>query len=104
MLVGALRSALSAKVRDGELTVVNEFSMADHKTKSAAAALKVFPVKRRVLVVDNSSNRNLQLGARNLPGVKVVDSKSMTAYDLLDHDRVLMSEAAARKLSEALAV
>ena len=103
MLLGALRSALSAKLRDGQVKVVNEFSLADHKSKSVAAALKTLEVPRKVLLVDNSTNRNLELGSRNLPGVKLVPTRSVTTYDLLGHDLLLMSEAAAKKLSEALA-
>jgi len=104
MLVGALRSALSAKLRDGELVVVNEFTLADHKTKTVTGAFQTLEVTgNKVLVVDNSDSRNLQLGARNLPGVKVVASREVTTYDLLRYDRILVSEAAAKKLSEALA-
>src|SRR6476620_349149 len=68
MVVGALRSALSAKVRDGELKVVQAFSLADHKTKTMQAALGRLEAKRKVLVVDNGENRNLSLGLRNLGG------------------------------------
>src|SRR5215831_7386467 len=64
MMLGALRSALSAKVRDGELKVVQSFAFADHKTKAAAAALKNLETTRSVLVVDNSGERNLNLGVR----------------------------------------
>jgi large subunit ribosomal protein L4 len=103
MLLGALRSALTAKLRDGRLKVVNEFSLADHRTRSMAAALKALDATRTVLLVDNSENRNLQLGARNLQGVTLVASRDVTTYDLLGHDQVLLSEAAAKKLSEALA-
>jgi large subunit ribosomal protein L4 len=104
MLLGALRSALTAKLRDGQLKVVNEFSLADHKTKTVLSAFKALEAAgSKVLVVDNSDSRNLQLGARNLPGVKVVATREVTTYDLLGHDRVLVSEAAAKKLSEALA-
>ena len=56
-----------------------------------------------VLVVDNADNRNLQLSSRNLEGVKLVASRDVNVYDLLGHQHVLLSEAAARKLSEALA-
>ena len=103
MLVGALRSALTAKLRDGELVVVDQFGLADHKTKTARAAFETLNLNGRVLVVDNSDSRNLQLGARNLPGVKVVTSKDVTTYDLLGHSRILVSAAAAQKLAEALA-
>ena len=72
MLLGALRSALSAKVRDGELKVVQAFSFADHKTKNAMDALAKLEAGRTVLVVDNGDNRNLELGLRNLKGVTLL--------------------------------
>lgn len=102
MLLGALRSALSAKLRDGELKVVQAFSFSDHKTKAVQAALRDLEAHQTVLLVDNEENRNLTLGSRNLPGVKLVASKNVSVYDLLRHSRVLLSEAAARKLGEAL--
>ena len=67
MQLGALRSALSAKLRDGELKVVNAFSLADHKTKNVRGrARQAARRAKTVLLVDNEDNRNLQLGARNL--------------------------------------
>src|SRR5689334_16707473 len=53
MLLGALRSALSAKVRDGELKVIQEFNFSDHKTKNAMGVLSKLEAGRSVLVVDN---------------------------------------------------
>ena len=103
MLLGALRSALSAKLRDGELRVVSEFSLADHKTKGMRAVLNVLGAPKTVLLVDNGDNRNLALGARNLAGVTLVSTKEVEVYDLLAHSGVLLSQAAAQKLSEALA-
>jgi large subunit ribosomal protein L4 len=102
MIVGALRSALTAKLRDGELKVVQEFALADHKTKTMQAALERLEATRKVLLVDNADNRNLKLGARNLQGVTIVPTRDVNAYHLLGHDRVLLSQAAAAKLSEAL--
>jgi large subunit ribosomal protein L4 len=103
MLLGALRSALSAKLRDGELKVVQAFTFADHKTKNAMGAMAKLEAGRKVLVVDNGENRNLALGVRNLKGVTLVATKEVNVYLLLGHQRVLLSEAAARKFSEALA-
>jgi large subunit ribosomal protein L4 len=102
MLLGALRSALSAKLRDGELKVVQTFELSDHKTKNAAAALARLEAARSVLMVDNGENRNLQLGVRNLENVTLLPTKEVNPYHLLGHRSVLLSEAAARKLSEAL--
>ncbi|MCS7044618.1 MAG: 50S ribosomal protein L4 [Bryobacteraceae bacterium] len=104
MVLGALRSALSAKLRDGELKVVAGWTLADHKTRTMAEVLKNLQADRTVLLVNtNEPNRNLELGSRNLPGVKLVATRDVTTYDLLAHKTVLMSEAAAKKLSEALA-
>ena len=103
MLLGALRSALSAKLRDGELRVVQAFSLADHKSKAMRAVLNLLGAPKTVLLVDNEENHNLALGSRNLAGVKLVSSKDISVYDLLGHAGVLMSENAAKKLSEALA-
>lgn len=103
MLLGALRSALSAKLRDGELKIVREFSLADHKAKGMRAVLATLEADKTVLLVDNGENRNLVLGSRNLKGVTLVESKDVTVYNLLGHSKVLVSETAAKKLSEALA-
>ena len=103
MLQGALRSALSAKVRDGDLKVVQGFDLADHKTKSAKSVLASFEAGRTVLVVENGENRNLSLGMRNLKGVTLLPTREVNPYHLLGHKSVILSEAAARKFSEALA-
>jgi large subunit ribosomal protein L4 len=103
MMLGALRSALSAKFRDGELKVVQEFNLADHKTRSMQATLGRLEVSKTVLLVDNGENRSLALGSRNQPGVTLLSTRDVTPYHLLGHARVVLSEAAAKKLSEALA-
>jgi len=102
MVLGALRSALSAKVRDGELKVVQAFNLPDHKTKNAMNALAALEAGRTVLVVDNGENRSLELGVRNLKGVTLLPTREVNAFHLLGHQSVLISEAAARKFSEAL--
>ncbi len=102
MQLGALRSALSAKLRDGELRVVRAFSLEDHKTKAMRSVLTVLGAPKTVLLVDNEENKNLALSSRNLAGVTLVSSKDVSVYDLLRHSGVLLSENAAKKLSEAL--
>jgi large subunit ribosomal protein L4 len=103
MLLGALRSALSAKLRDGELRIVRAFDLGDHKTKNMAGVLSKLEAKKTVLLVEVAGNENLTRASRNLQGVKLVPAKEVTVYDLLRHQDVLLTEAAARKLSEALA-
>jgi len=103
MLLGALRSALSAKLRDGELRVVRAFELGDHKTKNMAGVLGRLQAKKTVLLVETGENLNLARASRNLPGVKLVPTKDVNVYDLLRYQEVLLSETAAKKLSEALA-
>ena len=103
MQLGALRSALTAKLRDGELRVVREFAIGEPKSKLMRKTLDTLDAKRTVLLVDNAENKNLSLSSRNLEGVKLVASREVNVYDLLAHQQVLLSEAAAMKLSEGLA-
>ena len=102
MVVGALRSALSGKLRDGELKIVQAFDFAEPKTKLAKSTLATLEGTRTVLVVDNGENKNLSLGVRNLTGVTLLETKDVNAYHLLGHKSVLLSAAAAQKFSEAL--
>lgn len=103
MQLGALRSALSAKLRDGELRVVTGFDLPDHKTKNMLGVLGKLQTRQTVLLVEGGENTNLARASRNLRGVKLVPTQEVSVYDLLKHRDVLLSEAAAKKLSEALA-
>ena len=102
-MLGALRSALSAKLRDGELKVVQSFALADHKTKTVRAALdKLEAGGRRCCWWTTSRTATSSWARGTWQGVTLVASREVTTYDLLGHQQVLLSEAAARKLSEAL--
>jgi large subunit ribosomal protein L4 len=103
MQLGALRSALTAKLLDGDLKIVSGFELADHKTKHLAETLGRFEATKKVLVVDVAENRNLELSARNLDSVEVVRSHEVHPYHLLGATRILLTQAAATKLSETLA-
>ena len=104
MQLGALRSALTAKLLDGGIKVVDGLAFTDHKTKAVHKTLAALEADRKVLLVDIMGNKNLELGARNLPGVKTVAPKDVTVYDLLNSHKIVMSQAAAKKLSDSLAV
>ncbi len=103
MMLGALRSALSAKLRDGELGIVSSFQLADHKSKNLRSSLTKLELTKKVLIVENEENRNLELSARNLENVVLMHSREVSVYHLLDASRVLLSRAAAERLSETLA-
>jgi len=103
MQLGALRSALSAKLADGGLKVVSGFDLSTPKTKAFAKTLGGFANSRKVLLVEAADNRNLELSARNIEGVEIVRSHEVHPYHLLGATLILFSQSAATKLSESLA-
>lgn len=103
MILGALRSALSAKLADGSVKVVADLNLADHKTKTMIGVLKALEANRKALLIDLADNKNLSLSARNLQGVKTVVTKDVNVYDVLEAGKIILTEAAAKRLSESLA-
>jgi large subunit ribosomal protein L4 len=104
MLVGALRSALSAKLAEQKLTVVDGWTLGSHKTKELRQTLtRLDGNTRTMLLVEAPGNRNLELASRNLEGVMVVAPTALQPYDLLRHDRLLLSKDAALRLNQSLA-
>jgi large subunit ribosomal protein L4 len=103
IFLGALRSALSAKLAEEKLTVVDAWNLESHKTKALRQALtKLDDETRTMLLVENGANRNLELASRNLEGVKLVQPRVLDPYDLLRHERLIVSKNAAAKLSASL--
>jgi large subunit ribosomal protein L4 len=103
MVLGALRSALSAKLADEKLTVVDAWQLDTHKTKPFREALgRLNGATKTMLLVEIATNRNLELASRNLEGVKLVAPHALQPYDLLRHDRLVLSKDAAVRLGETL--
>jgi large subunit ribosomal protein L4 len=101
-LLGALRSALAAKLADGKLTVVESFEVKEAKTKTMRQALDALKVEKTALLVDGLSDRNFELSSRNLKGVEVVPSNQVHPYHLLRFDRAIFSRPAMEKLQSSL--
>jgi large subunit ribosomal protein L4 len=103
VLLGALRSALSAKLAEQKLTVVDSWTLETHKAKALRQSLgKLAGESRTLLLVENAANRNFELASRNLEGVTRMASRELQPYDLLRHDRLIVSKEAALKLNTAL--
>jgi large subunit ribosomal protein L4 len=102
MVLGALRSALSAKLAEEKLTVVDGWLLDSHKTKLFREALGRLDGTKTMLLVELTDNRNLELASRNLEGVKLVAPHALQPYDLLRHDRLYLSKDAAVRLGETL--
>lgn len=99
----ALRSALSAKVRDGEFIVVDQLTLSEPKTKIVAEALKKLNAEKGALIVAADFDTNIYLSARNIPGVAATAARNINVYDVLSHDRIVMTKDAVAKVEEALA-
>jgi large subunit ribosomal protein L4 len=103
-LLGALRSALAAKLADGKLTVVDTLEIKDAKTKLYRTALDKLNVTRTALLVESGKDLTpaLVLGARNLAGVELVLNNEVHPYDLLRYERTIFSKAALEQVVEML--
>jgi large subunit ribosomal protein L4 len=103
-LLGALRSALAAKLADGKLTVVDSLEIKEGKTKLYFNALNKLGVTRTALLVENAKTlgQGLLRGARNLEGVELVLNNEVHPYDLLRYDMAIFSKAAIEQLTESL--
>src|SRR5580692_6360932 len=101
-LLGALRSALAAKLADGKLTVVDSLELAEPKTKAYRSALDKLGAMRTTLLVEKEPGRSLTLGARNLDRVELVVTQEVHPYDLLRYERAIFSRAAIEQLQESL--
>ena len=99
---GALRSALSAKLRDGKLLVVESLRLGEPRTKELVKVMGGLGVKGSALLVDEPGNRHLELSARNLPRVKATLSTALNIVDVLEYDTVVLTEAAAGRVAEVL--
>jgi len=100
---GALRSVLSAKVRDGKLVVVDGFSLESPSTKDLIKVLGGLGVAGSALLVDEPGNRNLELSARNVPNLKTAFSSGLNVVDLLHYETLVMTQKAAQRVAEVLA-
>ena len=97
MRLGALRSALSLKLKEGNLTVVDSFELKEIKTKALADVLKSLKVGA-ALIVDATENENLRLSIRNLPGNQFLPPEGVNLYDLLRHEHLILTKQAVAAL------
>ena len=104
-LLGALRSALTAKINEGKLTVVDSFDVPEAKTKHFRTALTKLEAGKTTLLVEASRklDEKLYLGSRNLAGVELVLSSEVHPYDLLRYEHAVFSREAITALQETLA-
>ena len=101
--LGGLRAALADKMQSGALVVVDELSAAEIRTKDAVELLKRLGVSGKAVLVDVAVDDKLSRSVRNIPGVSLVASARLTAREVANAGRVVVTRSAIEKLQEALA-
>ena len=104
---GALRAAIAQKLRDGQVVVVDALSVGEIKTKAAAGMLRRLGIDggkkaSKVLLVDVKPEEKLALSVRNIEGVRLLPSNRISARDVMNTRRVVLTQAALERLQEAL--
>ncbi len=100
----AIKSALTAKVQDGELLVVEDITFAEPKTKNVVQMLSDFAAAdNKALIITADQQDNVEKSARNIPGVKTITSLGLNVYDLLHHDKIFITKDAVNRVEEVLA-
>jgi large subunit ribosomal protein L4 len=100
--LGALRAALTQKLKDGRLLIVDALSASAIKTKAAVELLETLGVSGRAVLVDVQPDERLAKSVRNIPGITLVPSTRLTAREVVHAERVVATRGAIEKLQEAL--
>ena len=99
----AMRSALSAKLADGQLTVVDDFGFEKPSTKAAVAAMKALGLEGRTTIIVASDDVETSLSFRNVPAVIVVPATEINTYEILDNKNLVITTQALKRIEEVLA-
>lgn len=99
----ALKSALSRKLAEESILVLDGLALDGHKTRDLLARLDKLGVRGKVLLVDSLENHNLALASRNVRALKAVDALALNVYDVVDRPYLVVSEDALNRLVEVLA-
>lgn len=98
----ALKSALSRKLADEQVVVLDSFELGSHKTQELMQHLETLGVGGKALLVDSQDNENLMLASRNNPAVKAVDVLAVNVYDVVGRAHIVVSQDALQRLTEVL--
>ena len=99
----AIKSLLSSKVKEQELTVVDKLELAEIKTKTMVKSLSDLKVEGKTLIILADKNDNVYLSSRNIEGVKAITLNMINVYDLLKYNKLLLPLETVKKLEEVYA-
>ena len=98
----ALKSALSRKLTEEGVVVIDSLALESHKTAGLSERLGGLGIDGKALLVDSFENENLRLASRNNPRLKAVDALAVNVYDVVDRTHVVVSEDALNRIVEVL--
>jgi large subunit ribosomal protein L4 len=98
----ALKMALSSKLKENKLVVLNELSFDEIKTRKFVEVMQTLGVRKALIVTDNV-NEQLEKSSRNVPHVKVLKNEGINVYDLLAHDNLILLESSVAAIQGRLA-
>lgn len=99
----AMKSALSSKLLDGQMVVLDELNLTEYKTKTIAEMLKAVGSEKKALIVLPEVNEKVIASAKNIPGVKTAQVNTLNVYDILNADKFIVVKAAVAKIEEVYA-
>ena len=99
----AMLSALSAKVQDGEIIVLDEISFAEPKTKEMVKMLDAVKADKKALIVTAAKDENVVKSAANIKGIRTALVGTMNVYDILNHNSFIVTKEAIEKIEEVYA-
>ena len=99
----ALKSALSSKVADQEIIIVDDIQIPEIKTKTVVNMLKALGAEKKTLIMTDGVNKNLVLSAGNVPGVKTAPTNNINVYDVLNCEKLVLTKSAVQKIEEVYA-
>lgn len=99
----AIKSILSSKVLEKELTVVDKLELKEIKTKSMVKALEALKVEGKTLIILPEGNKNVIMSARNIEGVKAIKANNINVFDLLKYNNLILPVDTVKKLEEVYA-
>ncbi len=99
----AMLSALSSKVADNQMVVIDNIATEDYKTKTIAAMLKAVGAEKKALIVLPEVDKKVIASANNIPGVKTAQVNTLNVYDILNADMFVVAKGAVSKIEEVYA-
>jgi large subunit ribosomal protein L4 len=99
----ALLSALSTKIKQNEVVILDKFAFESPKTKQAQEFVDAFKFSKSVLVINDKNDKNVLLATANIPSLNVEEAENINVYDIISNKNIVLTESAVKSIEEAYA-